>query len=169
MAGMNERATSVPGNRVIVREAAGERDFNAMRDLIVEYHDWLGLNLCFQGYEEEIRTLPGAYAAPGGAILLAEVDGELAGGVALKPLAEPALCEMKRLWVRSGYRSMGIGWRLASEVIDLARSKGYRAIVLDTFPRLAKAIEIYREMGFVERPPYYDNPLPDVVYMEKRL
>ncbi|MEZ5422690.1 MAG: GNAT family N-acetyltransferase [Pyrinomonadaceae bacterium] len=139
------------------------------RSIFREYEKWLGLDLCFQNFEEELRTLPGKYASPEGRLILVYKDGELAGGIALRKIEE-GICEMKRLYLRENARGSGIGKSLIENVIAEARKIGYKKMRLDTFPpKMAKAVSLYESHGFYEIPPYYDNPYDGVLYMEKVL
>jgi len=151
--------------------AESDSDLAEAAALFREYQRWLGVDLCFQGFEEELAGLPGAYAAPQGVLLLAKDGGHSAGCVAVRPLSgvEPGICEMKRLYVRDRWRGSGLGRRLAEATFEHARTAGFRRMLLDTLPQLTVAKEMYRRMGFVETDPYYENPLPGVVYMEKIL
>ena len=150
---------------IALRAASGAADMATVRTLFREYADWLGVDLCFQGFEQELQELPGFYRPPQGALLIAETDNEVAGVVGVRPIEED-LAEMKRLWVRAGFRGLGIGRRLAEASVSIARDGGYRAMVLDTLsdPRLDAAREIYETMGFRQVPPYYHNPLEGVLY-----
>ncbi len=145
-----------------IREATAA-DMNTIRALFREYQRQLGVDLCFQGFEEELRNLPGSYAAPAGTLLLAVSGRDVCGCVGLRPLG-PAECEMKRLYVRPAWRGRKIGRRLAAAVIDRARQAGYRGLVLDTLDSLHEAITLYRSIGFVPTAAYYANPLPGVSY-----
>jgi GNAT superfamily N-acetyltransferase len=128
------------------------------------------MSLCFQGFEEELATLPGKYASPKGRFLLAYSDDKLAGCIALRPLPEEGVCEMKRLFVRDGFRGQQIGRHLIERVIDEARAIGYSKMRLDTHPeKMGKAVDLYRSNGFVEIPPYYENPHQGVLFMELAL
>ena len=152
-----------------LRHATSEDDLDTARTLFREYAGSLDFDLDFQDFEAEMQALPGPYAAPTGAILLAEADGDVAGVVAVKPLDEDGVCEMKRLYVRPGYRRRGIGHALARAVIDVAEDLGYDVMRLDTVASMTAARSLYRSLGFERRDAYYHNPLPGAVYMEKSL
>ncbi len=134
------------------------------RALFLEYAQSLGFSLCFQGFDEELAGLPGKYAAPNGRLLLAHVEGQLAGCVALQPIDSRA-CEMKRLYVRPEYRGKGVGRALAQAVVEAGRQIGYRIMRLDTLTSMPEAMALYRSMGFVESAPYRFNPIEGAVYM----
>ena len=139
------------------------------RTIFREYEKWLGLDLCFQGFEEEMRSLPGRYAKPDGRLILAYKDGELAGGIALRKIEE-GICEMKRLYLRENSRGGGIGRELIEKLIEEARKIGYKKMRLDTFPpKMGKAVQLYESHGFYEIPAYYENPYDGVLYMERVL
>jgi len=152
-----------------IRPAETEADVAAARMLFREYVDELDFDLDFQDFEAEMAALPDPYAHPHGCILLAEGDGTPVGVVALKPLDEDGVCEMKRLYVRPAHRRQGLGRALGEAVLDAARTLGYDVMRLDTVASMTAARGLYRALGFEQRPPYYDNPLDDVVYMERRL
>jgi len=151
------------GHRLDLR-AATAADIAACRELFLEYQASIGISLCFQGFDRELAALPGDYAPPRGGLWLAEVDGLLAGCVALRPLGEES-AEMKRLFVRSDYRGRRIGLALARHVIDAARAIGYRSLKLDTLPSMADAQRMYARLGFVDTAPYNDNPVGGVRFM----
>jgi GNAT superfamily N-acetyltransferase len=139
------------------------------RELFQEYAQSLGVNLCFQNFEQELAGLPGHYAPPGGRLLLAEYDGQLAGCVALHKW-EDGVCEMKRLYLRPSFRGKGLGRAIAEKIIAEARSIGYRRMRLDTIEPLMKdAVEMYRKLGFREIAPYRSNPIAGAMYMELQL
>ena len=140
--------------------------------LFREYAASLDVDLCFQNFEAELAGLPGDYAAPAGHLLLAFVDGALAGCGALRPLAEADYanaCEMKRLFVRPAFRRVGLGRILAQALLDEARRAGYSAMLLDTLDDMESARELYASLGFVEIPPYYFNPIAGAHYLKAEL
>jgi putative acetyltransferase len=143
-------------------------DFDAVREIFREYADNLGIDLCFQGFEEELASLPGDYAMPRGALLLARVDGALAGCCALRPLDTadyPNASEMKRLYVRPAYRGLGLGRQLTEAILDAARVSGYDHVLLDTLDDMEAARNLYEDLGFEEVPPYYHNPIAGAHYL----
>jgi putative acetyltransferase len=157
-----------------LRRASTPADVALARELFVEYAGWLNVDLCFQGFDEELATLPGAYAPPAGRLLLAGAPGTAFGCIALRPLETPAdrrpgaapiIGEVKRLYVRPARRSGGWGYRLAAAIKDEARAIGYRELKLDTLEWMTAARSLYARLGFRECAPYYSNPLPGVVYM----
>ena len=159
---------------VAIRVASSPADCRAARELFVEYATWLNVDLCFQGFNDELATLPGKYAEPDGRLLLAYGPGDaLAGCVGLRPLAvEPTgrSSELKRLWVRPAFRGMRIGHDLTQAAIDAARAIGYRSIKLDTLPSIMpNAVAMYRSFGFDECAPYYHNPIAGSMYMALHL
>lgn len=139
------------------------------RELFQEYAQSLGVNLCFQNFEQELAGLPGHYAPPDGRLLLAGYDGQLAGCVALHKW-EDGVCEMKRLYLRPSFRGKGLGRVIAEKIIVEARSIGYQRMRLDTIEPLMKdAVEMYRKLGFREIAPYRPNPIAGAMYMELQL
>ena len=139
-----------------------------VRELFVEYANATGLDFCFQNFDRELAELPGKYAPPSGRLLLALIDGQTAGCVALRKLEEN-ICEMKRLYVRPTFRRQKIGHRLAEAVVASARGIGYARIRLDTLASMKAAIALYESLGFQRIAAYYHNPIPDVVYLELAL
>ena len=139
-----------------------------VRDLFEEYEQFLGFDLCFQNFQAELDSLPGAYGPPTGALLLAREKEQVIGCVGLRAI-EPGVCEMKRLYLRSEARGKGLGMALCQAVIERARSLGYNRMKLDTVSKLEKAIELYRSLGFQECTAYCHNPRPDVQYFELKL
>lgn len=139
------------------------------RLIFTEYAQQLGLDLYFQNFAAELDDLPGEYSAPRGALVLGWVDGELAGCCALRQIDNvdyPNAAEMKRLYVRKGYRRSGLGRQLAEVVLDAARSAGYHCVLLDTLDDMESARALYVDIGFSEIPPYYHNPLPGAHYLK---
>jgi ribosomal protein S18 acetylase RimI-like enzyme len=153
----------------VLGEAETPEDLEQVRRLFRAYADWLGVDLCFQGFERELAALPGCYAPPSGRLLIARVGSDVVGCVGLRPL-EPGVCEMKRLWVEPGFGGQGIGRTLADSIVAAARAIGYERMRLDTLPeRMPAAQHLYASLGFREIPPYYDNPLPGVTMLELAL
>ena len=145
---------------------------DATREILREYAAGLGLDLCFQNFEAELVDLPGDYAPPAGALMLAYVDGELAGCGAFRPLADvdyANACEMKRLYVRPAFRRFGLGRVLAEALLDEARRAGYSVMLLDTLNEMESARELYARLGFEEIAPYYFNPIPGAHYLKVSL
>ena len=141
----------------------------AARDIFREYALGLGVDLCFQGFEEELAELPGDYAAPQGALWLAMVGEAVAGCCALRPLQSvehQSACEMKRLYVRPAYRGLGLGLTLAQAVMQSARSAGYACMLLDTLEDMRSARGVYAELGFQPVAPYYHNPIAGAHYLK---
>jgi GNAT superfamily N-acetyltransferase len=154
--------------RYSIRPAAGAADFEAARALFLEYAAWLQEDLCFQGFEQELATLPGKYAPPDGRLLLACRDGKPIGCVALRRFDADS-GELKRLYVQPDHRGHGVARALSAAAIDAARAIGYRRVVLDTLDRMSAARALYAAAGFREIPAYYPNPIPDAQYMERVL
>ncbi len=140
-------------------------DLAVIREIFREYADSLGVDLCFQNFEEELATLPGKYSAPTGRVLLAWQQGTAVGCVALRPMGEGA-CEMKRLYVRPEGRGLGLGRRLAEAICVAARDAGYQRIRLDTLATMTAAQDIYLAMGFKPIPAYVFNPIEGTRYLE---
>ncbi|CAN5249596.1 GNAT family N-acetyltransferase [soil metagenome] len=141
----------------------------ATRLIFLEYAKQLGIDLCFQNFEAELADLPGEYGPPGGALLLAMVDGEIAGCCGLRTLDSvdyPNAAEMKRLYVRKAFRRFGLGRQLAEAMLDAARMVGYRSVLLDTLDDMESARALYAELGFVDIPPYYHNPIAGAHYLK---
>ncbi|RCI16978.1 hypothetical protein L249_3071 [Ophiocordyceps polyrhachis-furcata BCC 54312] len=168
--------TTTAAHSLRIRPAKWPDDLEAIRACFNAYVNWLGEDLSFQGYANELNTLPGLYAPPAGALLLA-VDAvshdRVLGCVAVRPL-EPGpgrrrACEMKRLFVWPEVRGRGISRALVRHVVRTAEEAGYHEMLLDTLPRMSAAIGLYTSEGFVPTEPYYHNPLGGTIYMAKRL
>ncbi len=150
-------------------QAETAEQIDAARKLFREYEAWLGLDLCFQGFETELAELPGKYAPPNGRLLLAYSDENLTGCIALRKLKDN-ICEMKRLYVRDQFRGQKIGVQLIEKLIDDACEIGYKKMRLDTYPtKMAKAVSLYESHGFRRIEAYYENPHDGVLFMEMRL
>jgi ribosomal protein S18 acetylase RimI-like enzyme len=169
---------------MIIRAARFPNDLEMVRTLFREYAAEIAVDLCFQGFEQELAALPGTYAPPTGELLLAEQDGAVVGCVAVRPLKQAACgcnsesraiavpleyCEMKRLFIRPAARGLACGRKLAEAIVEVSRRLGYSHMRLDTLATMSAARGLYRSLGFVEIEAYYANPLDDVVYMELRL
>ena len=151
-----------------ILRATTPADIAQARALFLEYAAESKLDLCFQGFEEELATLPGKYAPPGGRLLLASEGDITAGCGALRELSE-GVSEMKRLFVRPAFRKQGVGRLLAERLIEEARRIGYRSMRLDTLASMRSARALYESLGFRRIPAYYANPLAEVVYLELAL
>lgn len=150
------------------RVADSPEDIAAIRALFLDYQADLGIDLCFQGFAQELENLPGDYADPAGLLLLATVDGAPAGCCAFRPLTSSDhlnACEMKRLFVRPAFRGLGLGRLLVEQVMARAALAGYSSMLLDTLRDMEAARALYQEVGFVEVAPYYHNPLPGAHYL----
>ena len=158
---------------VSLRPAVDDADFDAFGTLVREYVAWLGIDLGYQGLDDELADLAARYGPPGGLALIAVDPGlGVLGGVAVKPLSSlgAEACEMKRLYVRPAGRARGLGAALAKAALAHGRTLGYRRMLLDTLPsRMPAAVALYRKLGFVERGPYYSTPIDETVFMEADL
>ena len=151
--------------KIIVPVATGE-DIETARHLFHEYETWLGMDLCFQSFEEEMQNLPGKYSPPDGRLYLANFDGEAVGCIALRKIGE-GICEMKRLYLKDAARGHGLGKELIEKIIADGREIGYAKMRLDTYPpKMGKAVSLYESHGFRAIDPYYDNPHEGVLFME---
>jgi putative acetyltransferase len=162
----------MPWHRVVT--AADEDDLQVLRELLREYAHELGVDLCFQDFEKELTALPGKYTQSAGGVLFLcfdrDKDGNtaVAGCIGVRQLSED-MCELKRAFVRPQFRRRGIARYLSDIACGWALSYGYHSIVLDTLERLQAACALYQALGFVTTDAYYENPLPDVIYMKKVL
>ncbi len=157
---------------IVITTPVTQEDFTVLRDIFREYAASLDIDLSFQDFERELLMLPGEYAEPHGALRLACVDGEVAGCCALRPLDTadyPNACEMKRLYVRPAFRGLGLGRQLAESVLEAARIAGYAEVLLDTLDDMEAARTLYQDLGFVEIPPFYHNPIAGAHYLKASL
>ena len=152
--------------------ARSPEQLEAARSLFTEYAENLGVDLCFQGFTEELAQLPGDYGEPRGTLLLALVDGEVAGCCALRPIDDVDYinaAEMKRLYVRKAFRGFGLGRQLAEAILEAGVRLGYATVLLDTLDDMESARALYEDLGFEEIPPYYHNPLPGAHYLKAEI
>jgi ribosomal protein S18 acetylase RimI-like enzyme len=163
---MQDHATT--SVNIDIRPAALPDDLPIVRELFREYAVALGVDLCFQNFEEELAGLPGKYAAPHGRLLLAWDGATAVGCVALRPV-DAQRGEMKRLYVRPAARAQRLGRRLAERICAEAKAAGYRHICLDTLATMTPAVGLYRELGFAAIEPYVYNPLEGVLFLGRDL
>jgi putative acetyltransferase len=147
-----------------IRRAETEEDITEVRALWSEYWETLGLPLSFQGFEEQLRGLPGEFAAPAGLLLLAFLDSEAAGTIAVRPLRTGA-CEVKRLYVPGRFRGQGLGKKLLLAATGGARRIGYSVMYCDTLPNMHEAARLYQNVGFEQVDAYSENPTPGAIYL----
>lgn len=153
------------GSSWVIKQATTDSELQTIQDLFRAYAVWLEVDLWFQDFEKELRTLPGDYAPPRGSLRLALVDGRAAGCVAVREI-EPGVGEIKRLYVVPEYRDRGIGEALMLTAINDARVRGLRTLRLDTISKMDAAKRLYARLGFRPIVPYYYNPIPGAVYLE---
>ncbi len=151
-----------------IDQVESKDDIDIVRKLMLEYQTRLGVDLCFQGFDAELKGLPGDYAPPGGRLLLASINGSAIGCVALRAF-DGSRCEMKRLFVRPAGRGLGVGRALVTRVMDEARAIGYAEMVLDTLPTMAEAQALYHAFGFRDISAYRVNPIPGTRYLGRGL
>ena len=153
---------------LVITEARWPDDRATVEALFREYVGSLTEDISFQNVDNELAGLPGKYARPGGVVLIAW-DGDKAAGAVAYRMVEPGVCEMKRLYVRPALRGRDIGRELANELIEDARARGYRTMLLDTLASMQSARALYRALGFRPVEAYYENPLPGTMYMARDL
>ena len=135
-----------------------------VRQYFRNYAAWLGVDLSYQNFDQEMASLPGAYAEPQGRLFFAELNGAPAGCVGIRPFSE-GVCEMKRLYVSPEARGHGVGRALALAAIGAAKEIGYKRLMLDTLPNMRMAVKLYRELGFTETPAYYPSPVEGTIFL----
>ena len=145
------------------------KELDIIRELFREYEKELNEDICFQSFEEELKAPLKKYGLPDGDLVLAYWNDEVAGCIALTKMKEPGACEMKRLYVKPELRKNKIGRLLIEELLNSAKERNYEKMRLDTFLKLESAVHLYKQFGFENISAYYNNPLPNVVYMEKQL
>jgi ribosomal protein S18 acetylase RimI-like enzyme len=148
-----------------IKSIETSEDIESLRTLFHEYARTLGFDLSFQGFDEEVESLPGKYVPPEGCLLIAVEGQDVLGCVALRK-TEGDVCEMKRLFVRPEHRGKGIGRELVHAVINASRDMGYTRMRLDTISSMKEAIALYRSLGFHDTKPYCYNPVPEAVFLE---
>jgi ribosomal protein S18 acetylase RimI-like enzyme len=141
-------------------------EIESARTLFLEYAAWIGIDLGFQGFDEEVASLPGCYVPPRGVLLLAPGRDGALGCVALRPLEWPEVAELKRLYVRPEGRGRGVARALSETVLSFAAEAGYRRVRLDTLPTMTAALSLYESLGFRDIEPYRFNPFPEARYLE---
>ena len=146
----------------------GTKHLDEFKRLIIEYTKFLGRDLTFQNLDSELDDLAKKYCPPNGRIICAQVGEKIIGCVAYHKFDDER-CEMKRLFVEENYRKFHAGSKLIEEILIAAKNDGCKEILLDTIKPLQSAIHLYKKFGFVETSPYYENPMPDVIYMKKFL
>ncbi len=156
-------------HEIKIISAIAPEQIETIRTLFTEYQRWLNFSLCFQGFDQELAQLPGKYAKPKGRLYIAEYDSKTAGCIALRPMKDEGVCEMKRLFVREEFRGRGIGKILVEKILSDAKETGYHMMRLDTLQRMETARALYKKLGFAVIPAYYNNPMDEVVYMELKL
>lgn len=155
-------------SEVIIAQASSAEHIGAARALFTEYEREINVDLCFQGFADELRDLPGKYAPPDGTLLLAFEAQHAVACVAMRRLTDN-IAELKRLYIQPAYRHLGLGRKLTQQIISAASVAGYAEMVLDTLSHMNAAQALYRSLGFVQTQAYYNNPLPGVLYFHKQL
>jgi len=172
LAARQASVAAVVAPNIVLVTPESRAQYDATREIFREYAAGLGVDLCFQGFDAELATLPGEYASPRGTLQLALVNGEVAGCGALRPIGDvdyANACEMKRLYVRPAFRGLGLGRLMAQALIDQAVRAGYSVMLLDTLDDMEAARGLYAQLGFEEIPPYYFNPIPGAHYLKAQL
>ena len=153
----------------VIQLSVDPQDWTSVREIFQQYAQTLPISLDFQGFQAELANLPGEYSSPRGAVVVATVDGAIAGCCALRPLDNvdyPNAAEMKRLFVRPRFRRFGLGRQLAQAVLDSATQIGFSCVLLDTLSDMEAARALYEDLGFIEIEPYYHNPIPGSHYLK---
>ncbi|MFX0000370.1 MAG: GNAT family N-acetyltransferase [Candidatus Hodarchaeota archaeon] len=151
-----------------IKQAFSEESYKLIKEIFIEYANYLAIDLDFQNFDEELKNIQGNYSPPEGCILLAYFEGKIAGCVAVRKLQDD-ICEMKRLYVRPNYQNKTIGKELSKAIIQKAKEIGYKYMRLDTLPFMKAALKIYASLGFKEIAPYRYNPIEGAKYFELKL
>ena len=155
-------------NNIVYKKLETEDEISKAKELILEYMRWLNIDLCFQDIDDELANFPKKYSPPEGEFIIAKNNNKVIGIVGIKNL-ENNICEMKRLFVKDEYKNKGIGKELVGEIIEEAKIRNYKKIMMDTLNTMEKALKIYYKYGFYEIKKYYNNPYEGVIYLEKEL
>ena len=153
---------------IIYKRIETEDEIIGAKKLIIEYNQWLNLDLSFQNIDDELINFPKKYEQPEGSFIIAKDNNFVVGCVGIRNIGNK-ICEMKRLFVNDNYKGKGIGKTLVVKIIEEAKIKKYEIMRLDTVKTMEAALNIYYKIGFYEIEPYYNNPYSDVVYLEKIL
>ena len=156
------------GRGIVYKKIETDEEIAGAKRLIVEYAQWLNLDLCFQNIDDELESFPEKYKEPEGAFFIAKESSNIIGCVGIRKL-DTGICEMKRLFVNDGSKGKGIGKKLVEKIIEEAKIKKYEKIRLDTIDTMEAALSIYYKNGFYRIEPYYNNPIKGTVYLEKML
>ncbi|MET1411085.1 GNAT family N-acetyltransferase [Roseibium sp. HPY-6] len=157
-------------NTISITAVETDAELAAVKSLFRAYVDWLGIDLTYQGFEEELAGMPGKYAPPKGALFVAtDADGSILGCVGLRQFDDDGSCEMKRLYVLPEGRGKGVGGALVARVLEAAVAAGYRQMLLDTLPTMTGAVKLYTAAGFEQISAYYDTPIKETVFFRKLL
>ncbi|MFN0318399.1 MAG: GNAT family N-acetyltransferase [Burkholderiales bacterium] len=153
---------------IVLRQATLPAEIEAARELFLEYQRSLGIDLCFQGFQQELAALPGPYAPPQGRLYLAMEAGEAVGCVAMRDLGG-GVAEMKRLYLRPSHRGQHVGRLMAQRIAGDAKATGYQSLVLDTLPSMTEARALYASLGFADTTPYTANPVQGARFLKLSL
>lgn len=151
--------------QITIEIARSPEQFDEGHRLFTEYANFLGVDLEFQGFSQEVMSLPSMYGPPSGCLLLAKLGSSYIGAVGLRQL-EPEVAEMKRMYVSPKHHGNGVGKVLIEAFISQAKALGYNIIKLDTAESMSNALALYRKFGFVETTPYRYSPFPDAIFLE---
>ncbi len=147
----------------MIRDVVFPSDIEALDCLIREYVSWLGIDLSYQDFEGEMKSMEALFSLPNGVYTFAIKEGLIAGGVGFKRI-DSDTAEIKRLYVRPKFQSFGLGRKLMENLLNKLKYLGYTNVVLDAVPPTIKAQELYEKMGFYEIEPYFNNPTPDTKF-----